>query len=111
MTRARDGLCDPCRAKQHHTYNERRRVGLGADDSYYHTSQWRATRSAHMAKEPLCRKCLAATPSRVVAAFGVNHIVPRSQGGGDEDTNLESLCTGHMTSADPRGVVKARANA
>ena len=45
----------------------------------------------------------------MVLGYGVNHIVPRSAGGTDEHQNLETLCKGHMTSADPRGVVRRAA--
>jgi 5-methylcytosine-specific restriction endonuclease McrA len=103
LTRARDGLCDECRAKGHRQYDERRRLGLAASDDYYHTAQWRALRAEDLQIEPLCRRCLAV--DRVVAGYGVNHVVPRSQGGADSNENLETLCKAHMTSADPRGAV------
>lgn len=105
MTRARDGLCDDCRAKQHRQYGERRRLGLAANDTYYHTTTWHRLRDEHLRIEPLCRRCLAAVPSRVVEGYGVNHITPRAQGGLDAHDNLETLCKGHLTSADPRGAV------
>ena len=106
LTRARDGLCDLCRAKRHKQYDARRRAGLATDNRYYRTAAWRTLRDAHMQIEPLCRRCKAL--GLVVEGYGVNHIVPRAQGGSDSHDNLETLCKGHMTSADPRGVVKTR---
>jgi HNH endonuclease len=109
LTRARDGLCDPCRAKQHRHYGERRRLGLAANDTYYHSAEWRHLRDEHLRMEPLCRRCRGF--SRVVAGYGANHIIPREQGGPDTHANLETLCKPHMTSADSRGVVRRQAAA
>ena len=105
MTRDRDGLCGEHRASRHRQYNERRRLGLAADDSYYHTAAWRRLRDEHMQMEPLCRRCKEL--GRVVAGYGVNHVVRYKDGGPNAHHNLETLCKGHLTSADPRGVVKA----
>lgn len=100
LTKADDGLCDPCRSKVNARYALRRR-GTEKDDAYYHSPEWRALRAEHLAIEPLCRRCLP----RVVQGYGVNHIIPRHLGGADSHENLETLCKPHMTSADPRGAV------
>jgi 5-methylcytosine-specific restriction enzyme A len=59
--------------------------------------RWRKVRgAAHLAREPLCRLCLAG--KRVVAATGVDHIVPLAKGGAKYDPeNLQSLCTDGKT--------------
>lgn len=38
----------------------------------------------------LCQSCLR--KGRLVEAFAVDHIVPKSAGGGDTDANLECIC-------------------
>ena len=43
--------------------------------------------------EPLCRHCAAL--GYVSAATVVDHIVPLSRGGTDEDSNTQSLCADH----------------
>jgi 5-methylcytosine-specific restriction protein A len=46
-----------------------------------------------LSEEPLCRQCR--TEGRTVAAVEVDHIVPRRQGGTDDRSNLQPLCTSH----------------
>lgn len=38
----------------------------------------------------LCRPCLAV--GRVTVATAVDHVVPRSRGGSDDESNLQSIC-------------------
>lgn len=42
---------------------------------------------------PLCVLCLA--EGRTTVATDVDHIVPRRQGGSDEESNLQPLCHSH----------------
>ena len=49
---------------------------------------WSTRRAKHLAWEPNCRVCGA-------QAVTVDHIVPRKHGGGEEDSNLRSLCALH----------------
>lgn len=56
---------------------------------------WVRRRADHLRREPLCRMCLAETPPVTTAATDVDHIVPRSQGGTEDDSNLQSLCHPH----------------
>jgi 5-methylcytosine-specific restriction protein A len=46
-----------------------------------------------LAEEPFCRLCLA--EGLRVRADEVDHIVPLSQGGGNERSNLQALCRPH----------------
>jgi 5-methylcytosine-specific restriction protein A len=46
-----------------------------------------------LSEEPLCRACLA--ENRTSASVVVDHIKPLSQGGGNERSNLQGLCTPH----------------
>jgi len=101
LTKTADGLCDACRSKGNARYAMRRREIVKDNNTYYHSPEWRALRAQHLAIEPLCRRCLP----RAVKGYGVNHIIPRRQGGADSEENLETLCKAHLTTADPRGVV------
>ncbi len=47
----------------------------------------------YLAKNPLCEECKEA--EYTVAAVLVDHIVPLSQGGKDEESNYQSLCVMH----------------
>ncbi|MCP3904776.1 MAG: HNH endonuclease [Planctomycetes bacterium] len=47
---------------------------------------WRRRRAAQLRLEPICRRC--GDP-----ADQVDHVLPKSQGGTDEQHNLQSLCT------------------
>ncbi|WP_353050218.1 HNH endonuclease signature motif containing protein [Aureimonas altamirensis] len=49
-----------------------------------------AQRRRRLAQEPLCRDCHDAGRTR--EATEVDHIIPLSQGGKDEDDNCRSLC-------------------
>jgi 5-methylcytosine-specific restriction protein A len=51
---------------------------------------WRAKRLAYLRAQPLCRACEA--EGRVTAAHEVDHIVPLSRGGADDETNYQPLC-------------------
>jgi len=50
-----------------------------------------ADRRSILSDEPLCRIC--ANANRVTAATVVDHIVPLFQGGTDDRTNKQALCT------------------
>ena len=100
LTKAKDGLCDPCRSKRNASYKALRHGGP-ADDAYYHSPEWTQLRAEHLILEPLCRRCLP----RPVAGYGCHHIIERHLGGPDAHSNLETLCKAHLTGADLRGVV------
>ena len=51
---------------------------------------WQRLRRWVLATEPLCRNC--ARHGRVTAAQHVDHIVPKTQGGTDDRSNLQPLC-------------------
>ena len=56
----------------------------------YTQPEWRARRDYVLQREPLCRTCK--TLGRVTLAHEVDHIVPRTRGGTDDDDNLQPLC-------------------
>jgi 5-methylcytosine-specific restriction protein A len=51
---------------------------------------WAKLRSLVLAEEPLCRPCHAA--GQITAAVEVDHITPRSRGGGHQRSNLQPIC-------------------
>jgi 5-methylcytosine-specific restriction protein A len=51
---------------------------------------WRRLRSAILDTEPLCRPCSAM--GRVTVATEVDHVLPRSEGGTDDQANLQPIC-------------------
>ena len=52
--------------------------------------RWREIRDLYISKHPLCERCLEI--GFLTPAAEVHHIVDVSEGGGDDDTNLMSLC-------------------
>ncbi|MBI1243774.1 MAG: HNH endonuclease [Alphaproteobacteria bacterium] len=53
--------------------------------------KWQQLRKSVLAEEPLCRPCHG--EGRVVAAIDVDHIVRRADGGTDDRSNLQPICT------------------
>ena len=53
-------------------------------------SSWQKLRAFVLSNEPLCRECMGR--GEIVPATDVDHIVPRSRGGSDDEANLQSLC-------------------
>lgn len=52
--------------------------------------RWMAIRSSILSRDPLCVECLK--QDRVTASQEVDHIVPLSRGGTDDEENLQGLC-------------------
>ena len=87
----RGGVCSVCDKDKRGTqqYDERR--GSAASRGYDHT--WRKRRLMFLRAHPLCVLC--AEEGRTTAATDVDHIVPKRDGGGDEEGNLQPLCHSH----------------
>lgn len=52
----------------------------------YSDQNWRAIRQRVLLRDPICKRCHTQPSTRA------DHIVPRSQGGSDEMSNLQGLC-------------------
>lgn len=70
-------------------YNERR----GSSTQQGYGSAHRRLRLLVMHEEPLCRHCLA--EGRTTPSVDMDHIVPLSQGGTNDRSNLQMLCRSH----------------
>ena len=85
----RGGVCGVCgpRNRQRHAQHDAQRA-TAAQRGYDAT--WQRLRLRYLMQHPLCAEC--ARQGRVTAATDVHHIVPRRDGGPDEDSNLMALC-------------------
>lgn len=79
------GRCENCKPKR-----TREKRSNATQRGY--GRQWRKTRAAHLAAEPLCRECKR--NGQTVAASVVDHIVPHRGDRAlfDDPTNRQSLC-------------------
>lgn len=80
-------------AKKRETKEHDRLRGSAAARGY--GKRWQRIRAGHLKREPVCRSCLARgviNAGTKGAPLEVDHITPRSQGGSDDDSNLQSLC-------------------
>jgi len=57
-----------------------------------YTKRWRKVRRMYMAGHPLCEDPFGVHGVWSVPGRHVDHIVPLSRGGGDEESNLQTLC-------------------
>jgi len=76
-----------------------------ADRGYGH--RWRKLRDFILARDQhCCVPCRA--EGRITPATHVDHIVPKAQGGTDDETNLRSICKRHHDSKSGREGREAR---
>jgi 5-methylcytosine-specific restriction protein A len=65
----------------------------------YHTAAWQQKRERVLKRDHyLCQPCLQKSPVIYSAAYGVDHVIPVSEGGTDDEENLQSICSPcHLT--------------
>ena len=54
--------------------------------------EWRKIRNAFLQKHPWCSDPFGEHQGKKVIAVDVDHIIPKAQGGSNDDSNLQSLC-------------------
>ncbi len=59
-------------------------------DGFKYDRNWRKRRRAWLTEHPTCANC--ARQGFVKAATDVDHVVPLAAGGGDDESNYQSLC-------------------
>ncbi len=50
-------------------------------------------RARWLSEQPLCVRCAALTPPRVSLGTDVDHVIPLANGGADDESNLQTLCS------------------
>ena len=59
----------------------------------YHTAAWQRKREWRLKRDHyLCQVCLKKQPPIFSAAYGVDHVIPVSEGGTDDEENLQAIC-------------------
>ncbi len=84
--------------------------GTAASRGY--DAAWKRTRDRILAFEPFCRHCTA--QGLTILATEVDHVIPKDEGGTDDDSNLCPLCHSHhvtKTHADKRRQQRERVGA
>lgn len=91
LTRDRSGLCEKCLDIHGNTNWQQWKQKTGNRHKQGYGTAWQKTRSVVLERdEHLCTKCL--TEGVLTQATHVDHIVPKSQGGSEELSNLQALC-------------------
>ena len=79
--------CEQHQTQARRQYDQYRRP---ADTAKKYGRAWHRIRARYAAAHPLCERCLQ--EGKLTPVEEVHHIVPISQGGTHEETNLMSLC-------------------
>jgi len=86
-TTARNGYCDAHQAQASGWMDERR----GSSTERGYGGDWKKTRERIMRRDKgLCQPCIR--KDRVMPAKAVDHIIPKAEGGTNDDENLEAIC-------------------
>ena len=79
--------CERHEKLQNKRYNKYER---SADVNIKYGRAWRRVRQRYVSAHPLCERCLK--EGRMTPVDEVHHIIPVSQGGTNDESNLMSLC-------------------
>ena len=85
-----------CPAHEKVVSSQYNRYGRTPEMKCRYNGAWPRVRRAFLAAHPLCEMCLR--EGRTTAAEHVHHIIPLSDGGTNDDANLQSLCKRHHSS-------------
>ena len=100
-TRSENSLCSPCKTKvieaQRKRLNAKPSITTASNDrAFYNSVFWDRLRTAQLHNFPYCQHKLDdGRLCYVTHRLEVDHITPRSQGGPDNHTNLQTLCHDH----------------
>ena len=103
--------CDEHRRQAYKQQKQAVSIDYVDRNRFYQRKEWKAIRSAHLMREPLCRLCLAA--DLYAAAVVVDHIDEIADGGDLlDDSNLQSLCKScHNAKTMRRSIERRKGNA
>jgi 5-methylcytosine-specific restriction protein A len=99
---AQRGRCFKHAAHTQQQYEQAR--GTSTERGY--GSAWRKVRGAYLLAYPFCVDCYKL--GRMQYAEHVDHIVPKSQGGADDESNWQSLCASHHSAKTMREINRMR---
>ena len=87
LTDRKSGYCEAHEKpmRQHYEHFSR-----GYDSQKRYGASWKKTRDRYIKSHPLCEACLGLGKASVATL--VHHRKPLSEGGTNEDSNLQSLC-------------------
>ena len=80
------GYCATCQKERYRLQNARR--PSSAARGYGH--RWRRLRRMYLRANPYCVACKR--QGRIELATEMDHIIPKAQGGGDMEDNLQAMC-------------------
>lgn len=85
-TTAPDGFCDVHRR----AWRQRQDATRGSASARGYGHDWQAIRARILKRDPICGElgCTARSSQ-------VDHIIPKSRGGSDQDSNLRGMCRRH----------------
>ena len=79
--------CEVHAGKAASDYNKYTRA---PDHNKKYGRSWKRIRDRYIKSHPICERCI--TSGKVTPVEEVHHILPVNKGGGNEDSNLMSLC-------------------
>lgn len=101
------GRCDAHQRDQYKAQD----AGRGSSAARGYGAAHRRRRAYVLARDPLCKECLRATPQRLTPSREADHIVPLAEGGAEDVSNMQGLCRpchSRKTARSSRGLARSR---